>query len=296
MPVFARGTAIPAASEGLRDAGTGSRRADVHAGRRRTPGPPGTRGRAPSWTARRPRQCAGAGEVNAGTANPLPEMADLAERFAAWLHVDGAFGLFAALSDRTRHLATGSSARTPHADGHKWLNVPYDCGFAFVRDASLQGGVTPGAAYLPDPLDPSSRRGGTSAGDVAPGPCVRRVGDAPGRTPQRLPCLSWNGISTSGSTWPRGWTRRRTSSSADVPLNIVCFRYRPPGRRRGSARRPEPGDRRGGDPGRARVLRDHGVRREGGVPAGARELAQPAGGRRDDVEVVREVGAIAGER
>ena len=53
-----------------------------------------------------------AGEVNAGDFDPLDALADLAERYDAWLHVDGAFGLFAALSPRTQHLARVSSAPT----------------------------------------------------------------------------------------------------------------------------------------------------------------------------------------
>ena len=52
-------------------------------------------------------------------------MADLAERYGAWFHVDGAFGLFAALSPRTQHLVEGvERADSVIADGHKWLNVP----------------------------------------------------------------------------------------------------------------------------------------------------------------------------
>src|SRR5439155_1287162 len=89
-----------------------------------------------------------AGEVNAGDFDPIATMADLAERYGAWFHVDGAFGLFAALSDRTRHLVEGiERADSVIADGHKWLNVPYDCGFAFVRDPSLQPSVFGASAY-----------------------------------------------------------------------------------------------------------------------------------------------------
>jgi hypothetical protein len=59
----------------------------------------------------------------------LDEMADLAERHGAWLHVDGAFGLFAAVSPRTAGLVRGvERADSVAADGHKWLNVPYESG------------------------------------------------------------------------------------------------------------------------------------------------------------------------
>jgi glutamate/tyrosine decarboxylase-like PLP-dependent enzyme len=81
-----------------------------------------------------------AGEVNAGDFDPLAEMADLAAERGAWLHVDGAFGLFAALSPRTAHLVEGvARADSVAADGHKWLNVPYESGFAFVREPERLG-------------------------------------------------------------------------------------------------------------------------------------------------------------
>src|SRR5918999_1561819 len=67
-----------------------------------------------------------AGEVNAGDFDPIAELADLAEEHGAWLHVDGAFGLFAAVSPATRELVSGiERAHSVAVDGHKWLNVPY---------------------------------------------------------------------------------------------------------------------------------------------------------------------------
>ena len=88
-------------------------------------------------------------------------MAELAERHGAWFHVDGAFGLFAALSPRTAHLVEGvERADSVIADGHKWLNVPYENGFAFVRDPALLPAVFgSGAAYLPDIDDPQPNWG-----------------------------------------------------------------------------------------------------------------------------------------
>jgi glutamate/tyrosine decarboxylase-like PLP-dependent enzyme len=73
--------------------------------------------------------CAKAGEVNTGSFDPFPEIADAAEAAGAWLHIDGAFGLWAAASPRFAHLVEGAErADSWSTDGHKQLNVPYDCG------------------------------------------------------------------------------------------------------------------------------------------------------------------------
>jgi glutamate/tyrosine decarboxylase-like PLP-dependent enzyme len=75
-----------------------------------------------------------AGEVNAGEFDPVKEMIDLARQHNCWVHVDGAFGLFARLSPRTAHFVEGvEKADSVTVDGHKWLNVPYDSGYAFCR-------------------------------------------------------------------------------------------------------------------------------------------------------------------
>jgi glutamate/tyrosine decarboxylase-like PLP-dependent enzyme len=79
--------------------------------------------------------CLQAGDVHTGAFDPLPEAIDLAHRHGAWVHVDGAFGLWAGASPGTRHLVAGVERADSWAtDGHKTLNVPYDCGFAIVRD------------------------------------------------------------------------------------------------------------------------------------------------------------------
>ena len=79
-----------------------------------------------------------AGEVNAGEFDPVNEMMDLARQHNCWVHVDGAFGLFARISPRTAHFVEGvERADSVTVDGHKWLNVPYDSGYAFVRDYGL---------------------------------------------------------------------------------------------------------------------------------------------------------------
>jgi glutamate/tyrosine decarboxylase-like PLP-dependent enzyme len=96
--------------------------------------------------------CTQAGEVNTGAFDPLGRIIEVVRRTpGAWIHVDGAFGLWAAASPRLRHLLTGHDGADSWAtDGHKWLNVPYDSGFAFVRDAAAHRAAMGGsAAYLP---------------------------------------------------------------------------------------------------------------------------------------------------
>src|SRR6476646_4127448 len=95
--------------------------------------------------------CTQAGEVNTGAFDPFDAVADwLAER-GGWLHVDGAFGLWAMADPARAHLVAGLERADSWAtDGHKWLNVGYDCGLAFVRElAHLRRTFTAAAGYLP---------------------------------------------------------------------------------------------------------------------------------------------------
>jgi glutamate/tyrosine decarboxylase-like PLP-dependent enzyme len=79
--------------------------------------------------------CAQAGNVNTGACDPLVEVAAACRAHEAWLHVDGAFGLWAAVSERLEHLVAGRELADSWAvDGHKWLNVPQDTGFAICAD------------------------------------------------------------------------------------------------------------------------------------------------------------------
>ena len=79
--------------------------------------------------------CAQVGEVNTGAVDPLEDVAALTAGAGAWLHLDGAFGLWAAASPALRPLVAGAERADSWAtDAHKWLNVPYDCGLVFVRD------------------------------------------------------------------------------------------------------------------------------------------------------------------
>jgi len=110
-----------------------------------------------------------AGDLNIGAFDDFQQLIPLAKSFGAWVHIDGAFGLWLAASPNYRHLVQGAEqADSWAADGHKWLNVPYDCGYAFVRDAvAHRAAFSHRAAYVTaedfarDPIDwtpESSRR------------------------------------------------------------------------------------------------------------------------------------------
>jgi glutamate/tyrosine decarboxylase-like PLP-dependent enzyme len=94
--------------------------------------------------------CAQAGEVNTGAFDPLPEIADAAEAAGAWLHLDGAFGLWAAAAPSRAHLVAGAERADSWAtDAHKWLNVPYDSGIAFCAHPDAhRAAMTVHADYL----------------------------------------------------------------------------------------------------------------------------------------------------
>jgi glutamate/tyrosine decarboxylase-like PLP-dependent enzyme len=94
--------------------------------------------------------CAQAGEVNTGAFDPFEPVADAAAEHGAWLHVDGAFGLWAAASPRLRSLLRGvDRADSWITDAHKWLNVPYDSALVLCKDAEAhRAAMTVSASYL----------------------------------------------------------------------------------------------------------------------------------------------------
>jgi glutamate/tyrosine decarboxylase-like PLP-dependent enzyme len=173
---------------------------------------------------------ANAGEVNAGDFDPISDMADLAERYEAWLHVDGAFGLFANLSPKSSHLTRGvERAQSVTADGHKWLNVPHDCGFVFVNDVTLlSGAFASGASYL-------------AAADDLEHPSFAFFGPESSRRARAFDIVA--ALMAYGRAGYRAMVERHLDLAqllaqlvdsapdlerlADVPLNIVCFRYKP---------------------------------------------------------------------
>ena len=95
--------------------------------------------------------CLQAGNVNTGAFDPAPALCAWAHEHEAWVHVDGAFGLWARATESVAAQATGYELADSWAtDAHKWLNVPYDCGIAMVRDdAALLAAMAMTAAYLP---------------------------------------------------------------------------------------------------------------------------------------------------
>jgi glutamate/tyrosine decarboxylase-like PLP-dependent enzyme len=173
-----------------------------------------------------------AGEVNTGDFDPLDVLADLAAEHGAWLHVDGAFGAFAALSPRSAHLVRGMDrADSVAADAHKWLNVPYESGFTLLARPERLGRAfgMPGAAYLPD-------ASGADSGYMLFGP-------ESSRRARSLPI--WATLAAYGRDGYRRLVERHLDLAqllaglvdaapdlerlAEVPLCIVCFRYAPPG-------------------------------------------------------------------
>ena len=172
-----------------------------------------------------------AGDVNTGDFDPLAKMAELAGAHGAWLHVDGAFGLFAAISPQTKHLVEGiADADSVAVDGHKWLNVPYESGFAFVRDPVIHAGAfSATAAYLR--TEPTSR------------PVFGNLSPEMSRRARALPV--WATLRAYGRDGYRAMVERHLRLAqrvarqvdeapdlerlAEVPLNVVCFRFHPPG-------------------------------------------------------------------
>lgn len=91
-----------------------------------------------------------AGEINTGIFDPFAELIPIAREHSAWVHVDGAFGLWAAASPNYAHLMAGCElADSWSTDGHKWLNVPFDCGYAFVAEPECHArAMSHRASYL----------------------------------------------------------------------------------------------------------------------------------------------------
>jgi glutamate/tyrosine decarboxylase-like PLP-dependent enzyme len=172
-----------------------------------------------------------AGEVNAGRFDPVEEMIDTARRHNTWVHVDGAFGLFARVSPRTEHLARGvERADSVTVDGHKWLNVPYDSGYAFVRDHGLMArAFRYSADYLPSEHDPRPTLGaiGPESSRRARGFAVWATLLAYGREGHRR--IVEHCLDLAQHLAARVAAAPDLELMAEVPLNITAFRYNPGG-------------------------------------------------------------------
>ncbi|OLS19025.1 MAG: L-2,4-diaminobutyrate decarboxylase [Candidatus Heimdallarchaeota archaeon LC_2] len=172
-----------------------------------------------------------AGEPNAGLFDPVPELAKLSEKYNMWLHVDGAFGLFAKVDSRTKHLLDGlEKADSIAVDGHKWLNVPYDIGFGFVKDRTyMEKSFRYSAEYLPDWNEEE--------------PVLGMLGPESSRKARSLPV--WATLHAYGKSGIVSMIGKHINQALfleklvkqslilelleDVVINVVCFRYNPGG-------------------------------------------------------------------
>ena len=171
-------------------------------------------------------------EVNTGAFDDLNGVIDRARAHpgGAWVHLDAAFGLFARLSERTRHLLDGiEGADSICADAHKWLNVPYDSGFAFVKQKELLfRAFSSPAAYLagaPLELDMDA---------YVPEMSRRSRGIAIWCSIKQMGCAGIRRWSIGVWTTPGrllDWVEAEPGLElmAPAPLNMVCWRYAPDG-------------------------------------------------------------------
>lgn len=170
-----------------------------------------------------------AGEVNAGEFDPVKEMIELARQHNCWIHVDGAFGLFAKVSPRTAHFVEGiEQADSATVDGHKWLNVPYDSGYAFVRDYGLMArAFRYSADYLPDENSDRPTFGaiGPESSRRARSFAVWATLKAYGREGQRR--IVEHCLDIAAHFADRVRATEGLELLNDPQLNIVAFRYNP---------------------------------------------------------------------
>jgi glutamate/tyrosine decarboxylase-like PLP-dependent enzyme len=170
-----------------------------------------------------------AGSVNTGASDPIEEIADLCEREGMWLHVDGAFGAFFRLCERTRPLAAGiERADSLAVDAHKWLNVPNGVGFVLTPHAELHRRAFAGtAAYLTPDEGTNLHELGIEASRSWRGACVwaalKECGrDGIAEIVTRC-CDLTSHLAAEVEATPE------LELTAPAPSCVCCFRYRPPG-------------------------------------------------------------------
>ena len=174
--------------------------------------------------------CAQIGNVNTGAADPIAEIAPLTRERGAWLHVDGAFGLWAATSPSRRHLAAGiEQADSLATDGHKWLNVPYDSGLVLTaHPESHQQSLLMPAHYIqatpgerdPRAFTPDESRRARAHADV-------RRASRPG--PRRRQRTGRSVLRARDADGERLANHACVRILNDVVLNQVLVQFRPPG-------------------------------------------------------------------
>jgi aromatic-L-amino-acid/L-tryptophan decarboxylase len=166
-----------------------------------------------------------AGSVNTGACDPLEEIAEVCGRYGLWLHVDGAFGAFFRLCERTAPLVRGMErADSLAVDAHKWLNVPNGAGFALLRDGALHhetfGG---GAGYLTPGSGANLHELGFEASRSWRGASVWAALKQLGR--EGVIELVTNCCNLARELAETAAAHPHLELAAPAPTNIVCFRY-----------------------------------------------------------------------
>jgi aromatic-L-amino-acid decarboxylase len=166
-----------------------------------------------------------AGSVNTGASDPLEEIADVCDRYGLWLHVDGAFGAFFRLCERTAPLVAGMErADSLAVDAHKWLNVPNGCGFSLLRDAALHAETFGGSAgYLTPGSGANLHELGFEASRSWRGASVWAALKQLGRS--GVSELVTNCCNLARELAETVEAHPRLELAAPAPTNIVCFRY-----------------------------------------------------------------------
>jgi glutamate/tyrosine decarboxylase-like PLP-dependent enzyme len=163
--------------------------------------------------------CLQAGNVNTGACDDLRRAIPMAHRIGAWVHVDGAFGLWAAASPRTAHLVGGAEAADSWGtDAHKWLNVPYDSGLAFCADAPLHAATM---SYAASYLTGSGATSDFVLGDLTPESSRRARGFAVWAALRELGTDGVADLVDRSCSQARRMARRLESGGATVHNDIV---------------------------------------------------------------------------
>jgi glutamate/tyrosine decarboxylase-like PLP-dependent enzyme len=166
-----------------------------------------------------------AGSVNTGASDPLDAIADVCDRYGLWLHVDGAFGAFFRLCERTAPLVRGlERADSLAVDGHKWLNVPNGVGFALLRDGDLHHETFGGSAgYLTPGSGANLHELAFEASRSWRGACVWAALKALGR--RGVEDLVTRCCDLAAELAAIVEEHPRLELAAPAPTNVVCFRY-----------------------------------------------------------------------